>query len=110
ICDRIAGKEHQEPFKYIDKGELAIVGRTYAILESGPIRMSGSLAWLIWVFVHIFFLIGFKNRFVVLFKYALAYLNLFQQNFGARIIFNRYVHRFQSHREIEQAGVGQGRS
>ena len=92
ICDRIAGKERQEPFKYIDKGSLAIVGRSYAILESGPIRMAGPLAWLIWVFVHIYFLIGFKNRFVVFLKYALAYFNLFQQDFGARIIFKRYTH------------------
>lgn len=60
IADRVAGKEHQEPFQYFDKGSLAVVGRTYAIFERGSIRLAGSLVWLLWVFVHIYFLIGFR--------------------------------------------------
>lgn len=90
IADRIAGKEHEEPFKYFDKGSLAIVGRTYAIFESGPIHLAGSFAWLIWVFVHIYFLIGFRNRFVVLWEYARAYFNPVQHSTGARIIFTEH--------------------
>jgi NADH dehydrogenase len=86
IADRVAGKEHQEPFKYFDKGSLAIVGRSYAIFESGPIHRAGTFAWLIWMFVHIYFLIGFRNRLVVLWKYAKAYFDPFQQSAGTRII------------------------
>jgi len=86
IADQIAGQEHQEPFKYFDKGSLAIVGRSYAIFESGPIHRAGAIAWLIWLFVHIYFLIGFRNRFVVLWKYAKAYFDPFQHSVGARII------------------------
>jgi NADH dehydrogenase len=90
IADRIAEKEHQEPFKYFDKGSLAIVGRSYAIFESGPIHLAGIFAWLIWVFVHIYFLIGFRNRFAVLWKYARAYFDPYQHSAGARIIFSEH--------------------
>jgi NADH dehydrogenase len=86
IADRVAGEEHKEPFKYFDKGSLAIVGRTYAIFESGPIHQAGTFAWLIWIFVHIYFLIGFRNRFVVLWKYFKAYFDPFQHSAGAHII------------------------
>jgi NADH dehydrogenase len=88
IADRVAGQDHQEPFQYFDKGSLAIVGRSYAIFESGPIHRAGFLAWLIWVFVHIYFLIGFRNRLVVLWTYAWAYLNPFARSPGSRIIFS----------------------
>lgn len=95
IADQIAGQEHQEPFKYFDKGSLAIVGRSYAIFESGPIHRAGAIAWLIWLFVHIYFLIGFRNRFVVIWKYAQAYFNPFQHSVGARIILDEPpVHTF----------------
>ncbi len=90
IADRIAGKEHQEPFKYFDKGSLAVVGRSYAIFESGPIHRAGTFAWLIWIFVHIYFLIGFRSRFVVLWKYTRAFFDPFQHSAGARIIFSEH--------------------
>ncbi|MBV9232252.1 MAG: NAD(P)/FAD-dependent oxidoreductase, partial [Chloroflexi bacterium] len=90
IADRIADKEHQEPFKYFDKGSLAIVGRSYAIFESGPIHRAGTFAWLIWLFVHIYFLIGFRNRFVVLWKYVKAYFDPLQHSAGARIILSEH--------------------
>lgn len=90
IAARIAGKGHPQPFKYFDKGSLAIVGRTYAVFESGPIHLAGSLAWLIWLFVHIYFLIGFRNRLFVFLKYAWAYFTPFEQSSGARIIFRGY--------------------
>jgi NADH:ubiquinone reductase (H+-translocating) len=90
IADRIAGKEHQKPFKYFDKGSLAIVGRSYAIFESGPVHRAGTFAWLIWIFVHIYFLIGYRNRFAVLWKYARAFFDPFQHSAGARIIFSEH--------------------
>ena len=71
------------PFVYRDLGSMAIVGRRAAISDLGWIRLSGVLAWLSWLFLHIFMLIGFRNRMVVLFEWAVAYFT-FQR--GARLI------------------------
>jgi len=62
------------PFRYADRGNLATIGRAAAVADVGGWRFSGYLAWLVWLFVHIFWLIGFRNRFVVLFEWAWAYL------------------------------------
>jgi NADH dehydrogenase len=67
----------QEPlvsFRYRDKGSLATVGRRRGVAMIGRLRLSGAVAWLAWLAIHIFFLIGFRNRFVVLFNWAWAYL------------------------------------
>jgi NADH dehydrogenase len=71
------------PFVYRDLGSMAIVGRRAAISDLGWIKLSGALAWLAWLFLHIFMLVGFRNRVVVLFEWAMAYLT-FQR--GARLI------------------------
>jgi NADH dehydrogenase len=63
-----------KPFWYWDKGDLAIVGRTYAVADLRIVRFAGFLAWLLWVGVHIYSLIGFANRLFVLFQWALAFL------------------------------------
>jgi NADH dehydrogenase len=72
-----------KPFVYRDLGSMAIIGRRAAISDLGWARFSGVLAWLAWLFLHIFMLIGFRNRMVVLFEWAVAYLT-FQR--GARLI------------------------
>ncbi|MDY7094505.1 MAG: NAD(P)/FAD-dependent oxidoreductase, partial [Acidobacteriota bacterium] len=54
-----------KPFVYKDKGSMATLGRKSAVAVLGKLRLSGFLAWLSWLLVHIFFLIGFRNRFVV---------------------------------------------
>ena len=66
IRNRVAGTKPPRPFWYWDKGDLAIVGRTYAVADLRFRRFSGFAAWLIWAGVHIYFLIGFANRFFVL--------------------------------------------
>jgi len=71
------------PFKYHDKGSLATVGRAFAIMQSGKVKLSGFIAWLAWLVIHIMFLIGFRNRAVVLIQWAWAYLT-YQR--GARLI------------------------
>src|SRR5438067_7160471 len=71
---RVAGTKSPGPFCYWDKGELAIVGRTYAVADLRFLRFSGFPAWLIWAVVHIYFLIGFANRFFVLVQWGLAFL------------------------------------
>lgn len=61
-------------FRYRDKGSLATVGRRRGVAMIGRLRLSGAVAWLAWLAIHVFFLIGFRNRFVVLFTWAWAYL------------------------------------
>jgi NADH:ubiquinone reductase (H+-translocating) len=82
IARTLAG-EPRTPFRYHDKGSLATIGRAAGIADFGRLKLSGFLAWLAWLLVHIFFLIGFRNRFIVLFEWALSYLT-FQR--GARLI------------------------
>jgi NADH dehydrogenase len=74
IRSRVAGTKPPRPFWYWDKGDLAIVGRTYAVADLRFLRFSGFPAWLIWAGVHIYFLIGFANRFFVLVQWGLAFL------------------------------------
>lgn len=83
IADAVAGQEHQQPFHYVDKGNLATVGRFFGIIDIGKVRLAGFLAWVIWLVVHIYYLIGFRNRFLVMFQWGLSYL-LFQRS--ARLI------------------------
>ncbi|HEV2721783.1 MAG TPA: NAD(P)/FAD-dependent oxidoreductase [Thermoanaerobaculia bacterium] len=70
-------------FHYHDKGSLATIGRAAAVADLGRIHISGFLAWLAWLGIHIFFLIGFRNRLLVLLEWAWAYVT-FQR--GARLI------------------------
>jgi len=74
IRSRVAGTKPPRSFWYWDKGDLAIVGRTYAVADLRFLRFSGFPAWLIWAGVHIYFLIGFANRFFVLVQWGLAFL------------------------------------
>jgi NADH dehydrogenase len=78
--------EPTERFVYRDLGSMAIVGRGAAIADLGRVQLSGLLAWLIWLFLHIFMLIGFRNRIVVMLQWALAYIT-FQRS--VRLITNR---------------------
>jgi NADH dehydrogenase len=78
----IRGRE-REPFKYLDKGQLAVIGRAHGVADIGPVHIGGLLAWLAWIFIHILYLIGFANRIVVMFRWAVSYLT-FER--GARLI------------------------
>ena len=70
-------------FHYHDKGSLATIGRSAAIAQFGKIHISGFMAWLAWLFVHILFLIGFRNRVLVFIQWAWSY---FTYERGARLI------------------------
>jgi NADH dehydrogenase len=83
IADRIAGKTTTQPFHYFDKGTMATVGRSFGIVDIGPFHFTGFFAWLTWLFVHILFLIGVRNRILVFYQYAWAYFT-FQR--GTRVI------------------------
>jgi len=80
---RSTSGEPRLPFRYHDKGMLATIGRGAAVAHIGSIRASGYPAWLLWLFVHIFFLIGFRNRLVVMIQWAWSYITFDR---GARLI------------------------
>jgi NADH dehydrogenase len=73
VAADLAGKSRQN-FHYFDKGSLATIGRAAAVAQFGKVHISGFLAWLSWLFIHILFLIGFRNRVVVMFQWAWSYL------------------------------------
>jgi NADH dehydrogenase len=81
----LEGKSY-EKFKYFDKGSMATIGRKAAIAQMGTTHLSGFAAWMAWLMVHIFFLIGFRNRLIVLFNWAWSY---FTYQRGARLITGR---------------------
>jgi NADH dehydrogenase len=80
---RALSRESYKPFKYVDKGALATIGRAFAILQLGSFKLSGFVAWLIWSVVHVAYLIGFRNRIVVMFDWGWAY---FTYQRGGRLI------------------------
>jgi NADH dehydrogenase len=80
---RAIGGDPIEPFRYRDKGSLATIGRAAAVAELPYVKLSGFIAWVAWLMIHIAFLVGFKNRVLVLFQWAWSYLT-FQR--GARLI------------------------
>ncbi|WP_457318155.1 NAD(P)/FAD-dependent oxidoreductase [Stenotrophomonas sp. P5_B8] len=84
IRARLENKPAPGPFKYQDFGNLATIGRMAAIVHLGRLQLSGVLAWWFWLAAHVFFLIGFRNRIVVLLNWAVAYWS-YQRS--ARIIF-----------------------
>ena len=73
IRARLHGKPAPPPFRYNDQGNLATIGRMAAIVHVGKLQLSGLLAWWFWLAAHVFFLIGFRNRLVVLLNWGVAY-------------------------------------
>ena len=85
IAAEVGGADQgaRKPFSYVDKGALATIGRGKAVAVLGGMRFGGFAAWMLWVLVHIFFLIGFRNRLFVMIEWAYAYLTFRR---GARLI------------------------
>jgi NADH dehydrogenase len=83
LAKRIRGEAEEAPFHYRDKGNLATVGRAFAVVEYKKFRSAGWVAWVLWLLVHIYYLIGFRNRLIVVLEWTWAYLT-FQR--GARLI------------------------
>jgi NADH dehydrogenase len=81
--ERAAEGQPLRAFKYNDKGSLATIGRAAAVADFGRLKLSGFLAWFAWLAIHIFFLIGFRNRLLVITQWAWAYVT-YQR--GARLI------------------------
>jgi len=73
IANELKGREVKRPFNYFDKGNMAVVGKNYAVLERGPLRTSGFLTWLVWAFVHILSLPQLQNRLRVQHQWLWSY-------------------------------------
>ena len=82
ILRQMKGQE-PEPFWYLDKGSLATIGRHAGVADIKGLRFSGTPAWLTWAFIHLFFLIGFRNRTLVFLQWAWAFVTFTR---GARVI------------------------
>ncbi len=86
---RMWKKLDMKPFKYVDKGNLATIGRNKAVADlPGNIKFGGFLAWVIWMFVHVYYLIGFRNKLMTFVNWAWSY---FTYDKGARLIIRPYV-------------------
>jgi NADH dehydrogenase len=83
MITRSIDNQPRRTFKYFDKGSMATIGRSRAVAEIGRIRLQGFIAWLAWLAVHIWYLIGFRNRFVVMFDWFWSYV-MYKR--GARLI------------------------
>lgn len=83
---RALRNESTRPFRYVDKGSMATIGRLQAVAETNGFRFAGFFAWLLWLFVHILFLVDFRNRMAVLFEWAWAFVTW---NRSSRVIIER---------------------
>jgi NADH:ubiquinone reductase (H+-translocating) len=75
IFRQVTKKSPLPPFRYFDKGNLAVVGKNFAVLQSGRVMMSGFLAWLVWALIHIQFLAESSLRYSVFFQWVWTYLS-----------------------------------
>ena len=89
---RLIQGEKLEPFEYFDKGSMATVGRNKAVVDIGKLRFGGFFAWFVWMFIHLWFLIGFRNRLVTFFNWVYNYVNFDK---AARLI----IRPFKSHKK-----------
>lgn len=83
IRRRIDGEASAKPFSYWDKGNVAIVGRTFAVADLEHVRFSGFAAWLLWAGVHLYFLVGFANRLLVMLQWGMSFVT---KRRGVRIL------------------------
>jgi len=82
LKDRASGRKPQ-PFRYHDKGSLAVIGRGAAVMETGRLRFHGWFAWLLWLFIHLMYLVQFRNRLIVFIRWGFQYISFDR---GARLI------------------------
>jgi NADH dehydrogenase len=71
------------PFRYHDKGSLAVIGRKSAIAQIGRFRLHGYIAWLLWLFVHLMYIVEFSNRLIIFIRWGIQYVTFSR---GARLI------------------------
>ena len=83
VANRVKGDRATKPFRYFDKGDLAVIGRAEAVANVFGVHLSGLLAWLVWLFIHLLYIVEFQSRILVFIEWGFLYLTY---NRGARLI------------------------
>src|SRR4029077_19118457 len=99
ILRKVKGQRELPPFRYFDKGSLAVIGRWAAVADAFGIHVSGFLAWLVWAFIHVTYLVSFQSRVLVFIQWAIQDLTF---NRGARLITGVAPTDFNFNREVSQ--------
>jgi NADH:ubiquinone reductase (H+-translocating) len=99
ILRRAKGKPELPPFRYFDKGSLAVIGRAAAVADVFGAHLSGLIAWLVWAFIHIVYLITFQSRILVFVQWAIQDLTFSR---GSRLITGTAPTDFNFNREVSQ--------
>src|SRR5439155_14818588 len=97
IVRKVQGATAPPPFKYFDKGELAVIGRWAAVANIFGLHVSGLLAWLVWAFIHLMYLVQFQSRILVFIQWAIQDLTF---NRGARLITGKTPTDFNFNQEV----------
>jgi NADH dehydrogenase len=97
ILRKVKGKPELSPFRYLDKGTLAVIGRAAAVANVFGLHISGFLAWLVWAFIHLMYLVTFQSRLLVFIQWAIQDLTF---NRGARLITGVAATDFNFNREV----------
>jgi NADH dehydrogenase len=110
IVRRLKGQETGQPFHYRDKGNLATVSRFHAVADIRGLRFAGFPGWLVWLAVHIFYLIGFKNRVTTLFHWAITFISRGRSERTATVqqVFARTAMRREAERAAAEAAGAPG--
>jgi NADH:ubiquinone reductase (H+-translocating) len=115
ILQKVKGQPELPPFRYFDKGSLAVIGRAAAVANIFGLQLSGILAWLVWVVIHLMYIVSFQNRLLVFVQWAIEDLTFSR---GARLItgsastdfsFNKEVAKYRRAPEIEAETVAASR-
>jgi NADH:ubiquinone reductase (H+-translocating) len=109
IVKKLKTGQELPPFRYFDKGSLAVIGRAAAVANAFGVRLSGLPAWLVWAFIHLMYIVEFRNRVLVLIQWAFQDLTF---NRGARMITGRSTTDFNFNKEMaaQNADTAAGRS
>ncbi|MBV9778619.1 MAG: FAD-dependent oxidoreductase, partial [Acidobacteriaceae bacterium] len=83
IIRRVEGEPQNKPFRYFDKGDLAVIGRARAVANIFGVHISGFLAWLVWLFIHLMYIVEFQSRVLVFIQWGFEYITFGR---GARLI------------------------
>jgi NADH:ubiquinone reductase (H+-translocating) len=99
ILRKVKGHSELPPFRYFDKGSLAVIGRWAAVADVFGVHISGLLAWLVWAFIHVTYLVSFQSRILVFIQWAIQDLTF---NRGARLITGAAPSDFNFSKELSE--------
>lgn len=99
ILRKVKGQRELPPFHYFDKGSLAVIGRAAAVADVFGVHLSGFIAWLVWAFIHLMYLVNFQSRILVFIQWAIQNLTFSR---GARLITGEAPTDFNFSKELPE--------